>query len=76
MESVAPPGGVMLSESTAGLVKGTVTLGESSASASKAPINRSAPGACWACPRASRLPGVLSRDLSAGAGRYPPSRVC
>ena len=54
MESVAPPGGVMLSESTARLVDGAAALGESELVHIKGPINRSPPIGCWAWGTASR----------------------
>ena len=58
MESVAPPGGVMLSASTARLVEGAATLGEVElCPASKAPINQ--------C-RAQRLLGVPERRHAVG----------
>ena len=71
MESVAPPGGVMLSESTARLVEGVATLGGVERAASKAPIN-------WCCARrllgvhdGRTLSGVLSRIWSVGDGKCP-----
>ena len=48
MESVAPPGGVMLSASTARLVDGAAALGEPSWFRSRVPISRSRPSGCWA----------------------------
>ena len=48
MESVAPPGGVMLSESTARLVEGTAALGEPSWFGSRVPMSRSRLSGCWA----------------------------
>ena len=75
MESVAPPGGVMLSASTARLVEGAATLGE----AELVPIK----GADKPVP-ARRLLGMAERPLSdvlsriwlVGAGSCPPSRAC
>ena len=48
MESVAPPGGVMLSASTARLVDGAAVLGEPRWFTSRVPMSRSWPVACWA----------------------------
>ena len=77
MESVAPPGGVMLSESTARLVEGAAVLGEPELVRIKGadePV------------RARRLLGVAGRHApgracrvelwSVGAGRWPPSTAC
>ena len=47
MESVAPPGGVMLSESTARLVENAVLLGENELHAIKGADTRSGRGDCW-----------------------------
>ena len=77
MESVAPPGGVMLSASTARLVDGAATLSD--------PELVQIKGADEPVP-ARRLLGmartgialsdVLSRIWSVGGGRCPPSRAC
>jgi class 3 adenylate cyclase len=75
MESVAPPGGVMLSASTARLVEGAAALGK--------PESVRIKGAEEPVP-AQRLLGmgnellsdVLSRFWSVGAGKCPPSRAC
>ena len=76
MESVAPPGGVMLSASTARLVEGAATLGDAELVQIK--------GADVPVP-ARRLLGVSDRDRSVAAppsalvgrrGRFPPSRAC
>ena len=48
MESVAPPGGVMLSASTARLVDGAAALGEPELVQIKGADNRSRPSGCWA----------------------------
>ena len=76
MESVAPPGGVMLSASTARLVEGAATLGELSWFRSRVPMRRCLPVGCWAWRNGIALSGVLSRIWSVGAGRCPPSRAC
>ena len=52
MESVAPPGGVMLSESTARLVEHIVTLAEPELVRIKGPTNRFRLAGCW---RSSRV---------------------
>ena len=69
MESVAPPGGVMLSESTARLVEGAAALGESELVRSRVPTSRCPPIGCWAWAKGIALSGVLSRIWSVGAGR-------
>ena len=48
MESVAPPGGVMLSASTARLVDGAAALAEPEWFRSRVPRSRSPPTGCWA----------------------------
>ena len=77
MESVAPPGGVMLSASTARLVEGAATLGESELVQIKGadePVP--AQSAAGHGRTGIALSGVLSRIWSVGAGRCPPSRAC
>ena len=77
MESVAPPGGVMLSASTARLVEGAATLGDAELVQIKgADAAGAAPSGCWAWRNGVALSGVLSRIWSVGAGRCPPSRAC
>ncbi len=75
MESVAPPGGVMLSESTARLVDGAAALGEPELVRIKGAdepvtafrlLGMGEPSPCR----------VLSRIWSVGGGRCPPSRAC
>ena len=66
MESVAPPGGVMLSASTARLVEGAAALGEPSGAIKGAEEPVTAP-ACWACTRIARS-GVPSRSGRSALG--------
>ena len=72
MESVAPPGGVMLGASTARLVEEAATLGD--------PELVQIKGADAPVPAYRLLgigdPGVLSRVWSVGGGRCPPLKVC
>ena len=75
MESVAPPGGVMLSASTARLVEGATTSASLSWFRLKVPTSQWPPSGCWACRRGVTLSGVLSRILLVGAGRWPPSKA-
>ena len=74
MESVAPPGGVMLSESTAQLVEHIADAGGTGVGAyqggrrtgARAPAaGRSSRGTIWS--------GAPNRAWSVGAGRWPPS---
>ena len=51
MESVAPPGGVMLSASTARLVEGAAALGEPELVQIKGADEPVPPSGCWACRR-------------------------
>ena len=77
MESVAPPGGVMLSASTARLVDGAAALGEPELVQIKGadePVRR--PAAVGHGGTASRSSGVPSRIWSVGGGRCPPLRAC
>ena len=76
MESVAPPGGVMLSASTARLVDGAAALGEPELVQIKGADEPVAPGGCWAWANEHRAVGVLSRIWWVGAGRCPPSKAC
>ena len=76
MESVAPPGGVMLSESTARLVDGAAALGEPEMVQIKGADEPVPPAACWAWGSSIALSGVPSRISSVGDGRCPPSRAC
>ena len=61
MESVAPPGAVMLSASTARLVDGSAALGEAEMVRSRVPTSRWPPTACWASATGSAASGMLSR---------------
>ena len=77
MESVAPPGGVMLSESTARLVEHTVVLAEPEwvrIKGADEPVRR-AP-AVGGSSRGIPWSGAPSRAWSAGVGRWPPSTPC
>ena len=77
MESVAPPGGVMLSASTARLVDGAAALGEAGAGSDQGCRRAGAPPiACWAWATGIAPSGVPSRIWSVGGGRCPPSRAC
>ncbi len=77
MESVAPPGGVMLSASTARLVDGAADSRRArSWFRSRVPTSRCPPVGCWAWATGIALSGVLSRIWSVGAGRCPPSKAC
>ena len=69
MEAVAPPGGVMLSASTARLVEGAASLGEWSWFRSRVPRRRCPPVGCSAWTNGTQSEGVLSRIWSGGAGR-------
>ena len=77
MESVAPPGGVMLSASTARLVEGAAALGEPELVQIKGadePVR--CPSAVEHGGTSTALSDVLSRIWSVGGGRCPPSRAC
>ena len=64
MESVAPPGGVMLSASTARLVEGAATLGESRVGAYQGRRRRRYPPVgCWAWPTQPQGAGRAESDL-------------
>ena len=73
MESVAPPGGVMLSESTARLVEHTVMLAEPEWVRIKGPTNRCARAGWWRSARGMAWSGAPRRAWSVGAGRWRPS---
>ena len=65
MESVAPPGGVMLSASTARLVDGAAALGEPELVQIKGADEAGArPSGCWAWANGIALSSVLSRIWS------------
>ena len=73
MESVAPAGGVMLSESTARLVEDAVTLAEPELVCIKG-ADRARARAPSAGDRPARWPGGRAESAWwAGAGRWPPS---
>src|SRR6476660_3784935 len=77
MESVAPPGGVMLSESTARLVAGAVVVGDPEMvriKGAEAPVVAHRLLGMGEKHRA--LLGVLSRLWWVDGGRCSPSRVC
>ena len=74
MESVAPPGGVMLSESTARLVDHLVCWVNRSRCTSRGRMNRCARADSWRSARAMVWSGTPRRVLSVGAGRWRPSR--
>ena len=77
MESVAPPGGVMLSASTARLVDGAAALGRAGVGSDQGCRRAGAPPiGCWASANGIAPSGVLSRIWSVGGGRCPPSRAC
>ena len=64
MESVAPPGGVMLSASTARLVEGAATLGDAGAgSASRVRMSRSPPIGCLGMGERHRAVGRAESNL-------------
>ena len=66
MESVAPPGGVMLSESTARLVEHTVMLAEPEWVRIKGATNRCARAGCW---RSGTRDGLVGRAEASLVGR-------
>jgi class 3 adenylate cyclase len=76
MESVAPPGGVMLSASTARLVDRAAALGEPELVQSRVPISLSRPCGCWAWRNGIALSSVASPSWWVGGGRCPPLRAC
>ena len=75
MESVAPPGAVMLSASTARLVEGAATLGEPEMLRVKGADEPVAAQRLLGIGERHRDRGLLSRSWSVGAGRCPPSRA-
>ena len=75
MESVAPPGGVMLSASTARLVDGSAAFGEPSGS-DQGCRRAGAATACWASATGIAPSGVRSRLWSVGGGRCPRLTAC
>ena len=76
MESVAPPGGVMLSTSTARLVEGAAALTDPESWFRLKVRCRCRPVGCWAWATGIVLSGVLSRIWSVGDGRCPPLKAC
>jgi class 3 adenylate cyclase len=72
MESVAPPGGVMLSESTARLVEHLVCWLDRSGCASRGPTNRCARVGWWGSARGMGWSGVPRRAWWVGVGRWRP----
>ena len=74
MESVAPPGGVMLSASTARLVDGAAALGEPEMVRIKGADEPVAAHRLLGMGNGIALSGVPSRIWSVGGGRCPPSR--
>ncbi len=73
MESVAPPGGVMLSESTARLVDHTTVLAEPEWVRVKVPRSQCGRAGWWRSPRAMVWSGAPRRAWSVGARRWRPS---
>ena len=63
MESVAPPGGVMLSASTARLVEGAATLGEAELVRIKGTDAPVPPSGCWALAEGHRAVGRAESNL-------------
>ena len=76
MESVAPPGGVMLSASTARLVDGAAALAEPEFVSVKGAAEPVRAVGYWAWSNRTAIAGVVSRIWSVGAGRCPPWRAC
>jgi class 3 adenylate cyclase len=76
MESVAPPGGVMLSASTARLVDSSSALGEAELVQIKGADEPVPARRLWAWRNSTGVSGVLSRLWSVGVGRCRPSRGC
>ena len=72
MESVAPPGGAMLSESTARLVEHLVCWLDRSGCASRGPTNRCTRAGSWGSARGMAWSGAPRQAWSAGAGRWRP----
>jgi class 3 adenylate cyclase len=76
MESVAPPGEVMLSASTARLVENSAVLCEPEMVQIKGADESVAAQRLLSVSERDRPVGVLSRLLWVGAGRWPPSKAC
>jgi hypothetical protein len=76
IESAAPPGGVMLSESTARLVDGSAGLGEPELVQIKGADKPVLARRLVSMGDGIVLPGVLSRIWSVGGGSCPPLRAC
>ena len=76
MESVAPPGGVMLSASTARLVDGAAALGEPELVHIKGADEPVVARRLLGMSEQHRLSGVPSRIWLVGEGRCPPLRAC
>ena len=76
IESVAPPGGVMLSASTARLVDGAAALGRPEMVRIKGAEEPRPPIACWAWANSIAPSGAWSRILLGGSGKWPPLRAC
>ena len=75
MESVAPPGGVMLSESTARLVQAAAAWLSRRWSTSKAPTSRCRLSGCWASARSTSSAGRRRRRWWDVTWKWPPSRA-
>ena len=76
MESVAPPGGVMLSASTARLVEGAAALGEPELVQIKGADKPVAAQRLLGMGNGIASSSASSRIWSVGGGRCPPSRAC
>ena len=76
MESVAPPGAVMLSASTARLVEGAATLGESELVRIKGAEEPVPARRLVSMGNSIALQRMLSRIWSVDAGRCPPLKAC
>jgi class 3 adenylate cyclase len=76
MESVAQPGGVVLSESTARLVENSAVLGEPEIVQIKGAEEPVAAHRLWVSANGIAPSGVPSRILLGGGGRCRPSRGC
>ena len=74
MESVAPPGGVMLSESTARLVEGAAVLGEPELVHIKGGEERCPPGGCWPSVSSDRM-SAPNRNWSGGDWEFADRRA-
>ena len=77
IESVAPPGRVMLSASTARLVDGAAALGGPEMPALRVPRNHWPPIGCWASASSVAASAVRESNCSVGAGgSCPRLRAC